>query len=379
MTHLELTGIHKSYGSQPVLAGLDLSVAEGSFTSILGPSGSGKTTLLRVVAGFERADGGVVRLGSELVDDGDRYTPPDKRRIGFVPQDGSLFPHLSVEQNVGFGLPRRERRGRRVKALLEMVGLSGLERRYPHQLSGGQQQRVALARALAIEPALVLLDEPFASLDASLRASLRRDVRRVLKEAGATALLVTHDQDEALSLADRVAVLHGGRIGQYDTPQELYAHPSTPELAAGLGETNLLRGKARGDTAETPLGTLPLEHEPAPGGARLDGAALVVLVRAEQLILCGAPAGDLPAAHVLNAEFYGHDAVVRLRPEWDESTVLTARSSEAAALPAEGARVGLSVRGGVVAWAGDVLSGPCEPGHPGSGRSEPGQDARAGS
>ena len=154
-----------------MLRGLDLAVVAGSFTSILGPSGSGKTTLLRVIAGFERADRGSVRLGGEVVDDTEHYVSPDRRRIGFVPQDGSLFPHLSVEQNVGFGLPRRERRGKRVAELLEMVGLGGLERRYPHQLSGGQQQRVALARALAIEPSLVLLDEPFASLDASLRAA----------------------------------------------------------------------------------------------------------------------------------------------------------------------------------------------------------------
>jgi iron(III) transport system ATP-binding protein len=357
---LEVVGIHKSYGCQPVLRGLDLSVVAGSFTSILGPSESGKTTLLRVIAGFERADRGVVRLAGEVVDDSDHHVAPDRRRIGFVPQDGSLFPHLAVEQNVGFGLPRRERRGKRVGELLDMVGLGGLERRYPHQLSGGQQQRVALARALAIEPSLVLLDEPFASLDASLRAVLRQDVRRVLKEAGTTALLVTHDQDEALSLADRVAIIHDGQIGQYDTPQALYAHPASPELALGLGETNFLRGKASGDAVETPLGLLLRESAPASGATAVDGAPLLVLVRPEQILVSGEPGDDRRIARVLGAEFYGHDAVVTLRAEWDESEILVARTSDAGTLPKVGAQVALSVRGRVVAWSDSALPGGAE-------------------
>jgi iron(III) transport system ATP-binding protein len=270
-----------------------------------------------------------------------------------VPQDGSLFPHLSVEQNVGFGLPRPQRRGPKVAELLEMVGLAGLECRYPHQLSGGQQQRVALARALAISPALVLLDEPFASLDASLRASLRQDVRRVLKEAGATALLVTHDQDEALSLADRVAVLSGGRIGQCDTPQELYARPATPELASGLGEANFIRGRLRGPAVETALGLLPLESHPGPGDSMPDGATVVVLVRAEQIVLSPAPAADpltQPCGRVVDAQFYGHDAVVRVHMEWGESQSFVVRTSEVAALPGSGTKVALAVRGSVVAY-----------------------------
>ena len=360
MIDLEVVGIHKSYGCQPLLRGLDLSVVAGSFTSILGPSGSGKTTLLRVIAGFERADRGVVRLAGEVVDDSDHHVAPDRRRIGFVPQDGSLFPHLAVEQNVGFGLPRRERRGKRVGELLDMVGLGGLERRYPHQLSGGQQQRVALARALAIEPSLVLLDEPFASLDASLRAVLRQDVRRVLKEAGTTALLVTHDQDEALSLADRVAIIHDGQIGQYDTPQALYAHPASPELALGLGETNFLRGKASGDAVETPLGLLLRESAPASGATAVDGAPLLVLVRPEQILVSGEPGDDRRTARVLGAEFYGHDAVVTLRAEWDESEILVARTSDAGTLPKVGAQVALSVRGRVVAWSDSAPPGGAE-------------------
>ncbi len=351
MIDLELTGVHKSYGCQPVLRGLDLAVVAGSFTSILGPSGSGKTTLLRVIAGFERADRGAVRLAGAAVDDSDHYLAPDRRRIGFVPQDGSLFPHLSVEQNVGFGLPRRERRGRRVAQLLDMVGLSGLECRYPHQLSGGQQQRVALARALAIEPSLVLLDEPFASLDATLRAALRQDVRRVLKEAGTTVLLVTHDQDEALSLADRVAIIHDGQIGQCDTPQALYVHPASAELALGLGEANFLRGAARGGAVETSLGLLLLESPAAPSPAAVDGAALVVLVRPEQIVVSVELGHDTRTARVLEVEFYGHDAVIRLRADWDASEILVARTSDSGTLPEVGARVALSVRGRVVAWS----------------------------
>jgi len=173
-------------------------VPAGSLTAILGPSGSGKTTLLRVLAGFERADGGTVRIGSMVVDGPNSQVPPEKRRIGYVPQEGSLFPHLTVTDNVGFGLPPRQRRGPRTSELLETVGLAGLGKRYPHQLSGGQQQRVALARALAIEPAVVLLDEPFASLDTHLRASVRADVQRIFRALGTTAVLVTHDQSEAL-------------------------------------------------------------------------------------------------------------------------------------------------------------------------------------
>jgi iron(III) transport system ATP-binding protein len=354
MTELRVEGVHKSYGAQTVLRGVDLAVTAGSFTSLLGPSGSGKTTLLRVIAGFERADQGRVSLGERVVDDPERFVAPERRRIGFVPQDGSLFPHLSVLQNVGFGLPRRERRSKKVAQLLEMIGLSEFEGRYPHQLSGGQQQRVALARALAIEPSLVLLDEPFASLDASLRAALRHDVRRVLKERGATALLVTHDQDEALSLADRVAVLHDGRIGQCDTPQELYARPSTPELALALGQTNFLGGRLSGKTVETALGSLLLERPLAEAG---DGMTMLVLVRPEQLVLSGELGGDRPLGRVLSTEFYGHDAVVTVRAEWDETKTLVVRTAKAGDLPLEGTRVAVSVRGDVVAWLSASASG----------------------
>lgn len=348
MNELEIVGLDKSYGSQNVLRNLSLNVAAGSFVSILGPSGSGKTTLLRVIAGFERADAGVVRLGAEIVDDAARFVDAGKRRIGYVPQEGSLFPHLSVERNVGFGLARRDRRGRRVAELLEMVGLGAMAERYPHQLSGGQQQRVALARGLAIDPALVLLDEPFSSLDASLRSAVRRDVRDVLRKAGTTAILVTHDQDEALSLADHVAIIRDGRISQVDTPATIYARPSSPELAREFGEVNFLKGIARGRSVETPLGLLPLENGTGGVDGLSDGTELLVLVRPEQIVV--APGATAGRARVLETEFYGHDAVMKLVADFDGITTFTARTANATQLPSRGAIVAIGIRGSVVAW-----------------------------
>jgi iron(III) transport system ATP-binding protein len=352
VTELDISGLDKSYRTQMVLQNLDLKVEAGSFVSILGPSGSGKTTLLRVIAGFERADRGSVRLRGDVVDDETHFVEAERRRIGYVPQDGNLFPHLSVERNVGFGLARRDRRGHRVTELLEMVGLAGLAERYPHQLSGGQQQRVALARGLAIDPALVLLDEPFSSLDASLRASVRHDVRRVLRDAGTTAILVTHDQDEALSLADRVAIIREGRITQFDTPARLYAQPSTPELASEFGDVNFLHGTAKSGAVETPLGLLALDDASSVPSAS-EGTKLLVLVRPEQITLAsGRSAGA--TARVLETEFYGHDAVVKLRADFDGATTLVVRTSIATDLPAQDAQVSLEIRGCVVAWP-DVL------------------------
>jgi iron(III) transport system ATP-binding protein len=356
MTDLEVTELYKSFGPLVVLRDLTLAIAPGSFTSILGPSGSGKTTLLRIVAGFERADRGIVRIGSEVADDGTHYLTPDRRHIGYVPQEGNLFPHLSVEQNVGFGLSRRERHGKKVAELLDMVGLSGLQRRYPHELSGGQQQRVALARALAIEPALVLLDEPFSSLDESLRASVRQDVRRVLRGAGATVVLVTHDQDEALSLSDRVAIMTDGAIGQYDTPEDIYRSPATPEIARRLGDSNFIRGIDRGDQAETALGVLQLERPVDQRWTSQPGSSLVVLLRPEQIALNAEHSDDAASAVVVETEFYGHDAVVRLRPNWERSTLLTARTGDASRAPSVGTSVSLGVRGRVVAWPDRTLA-----------------------
>jgi iron(III) transport system ATP-binding protein len=299
---------------------------------------------LRIVAGFERPDSGEVWLGGELVDDaGSHYMACERRRIGYVPQEGALFPHLSVGRNVGFGLSRRASRRARVDELLELVGLSGYRRRYPHELSGGQQQRVALARALAIEPEVVLLDEPFSSLDAALRASVRADVASVLRRAGTTSVLVTHDQDEALSMADQVAVLRDGVVAQLDTPAALYGHPGDAALAQFLGESNLIEGEVRDAVATTALGQLRVGAWPGPAG----GGPARVMVRPEQIEL-GTPGAGMDGT-VTSYEFYGHDAVVRVRPERSDVPELVVRITGGSRFE-PGRRVGLSVRGTVVAW-----------------------------
>jgi iron(III) transport system ATP-binding protein len=353
MSELEIKGLHKAYETQSVLEDLDLTVEAGSFVSILGPSGSGKTTLLRVIAGFDRGDEGSVRLHGEIVDDESHFVESAERRIGYVPQDGSLFPHLSVQANVGFGLARKDRHGKRVAQLLDMVGLAGFAQRYPHELSGGQQQRVALARGLAIEPSLVLLDEPFSSLDASLRAAVRRDVRRVLKDSGTTAILVTHDQDEALSLADQVAVISGGRIRQRAAPAHLYAKPATPELAREFGNSNFVNGVANAGAVVTPIGTFELEDSSFLDGAVADGTPLLVMVRPEQIVLSADAHDGRAVARVLETEFYGHDAVIRVRANAKEPLLLSARTPNPIRLPHVDDDVCLEVLGPVVAWPRD--------------------------
>jgi iron(III) transport system ATP-binding protein len=370
---LSIAGVAKAFGGPSVLSGVDLEVPAGSFTAILGSSGSGKTTLLRIIAGFERPDAGEVRLGTEVVDDAvQRFVPCERRRIGYVPQEGALFPHLSVGRNVAFGLAREDRRGTRVDELLELVGLAGLARRYPHQLSGGQQQRVALARALAPGPEIVLLDEPFSSLDASLRASVRADVHDVLRLSGATSILVTHDQDEALSMADQVAILRGGVIAQINTPSGLYRLPRDAELAQFLGEANLVEGTANGTMVQTALGQLEMATASAgstatagstgtattvtgtgapgraPGNERPVDGPVKVMVRPEQLILDENGTRGIPSV-IRSYEYFGHDAVVRVQPEIAGLGELVVRITGAEPL-VPGARVGVSVHGPVVVW-----------------------------
>jgi iron(III) transport system ATP-binding protein len=343
---LEIRGLVKSFGDQPVLAGLDLSVPPGSLAAILGPSGSGKTTLLRVIAGFEEADGGTVAIGDDVVDDGTHRVAPEHRNIGYVPQEGALFPHLTVGRNVAFGVSKAERRSGMIGDLLELVGMRGMGRRYPHQLSGGQQQRVALARALAVRPGLVLLDEPFSSLDPGLRASVRADVRDVLSRTGATALLVTHDQDEALSWADHVAVIRGGRIGQFGTPGDLYERPVDPGLATFVGDANLIDGVVGGAGVRTAVGDLTVTG-PSPAEA---GRPVVVLVRPEQLAILADPAGAPVTGRVIGYQYFGHDAVVTVRPDGEcgapSLVVRTAGTQEWRV----GTEVGIVGRGPVVAW-----------------------------
>jgi iron(III) transport system ATP-binding protein len=342
MTRVLVKGLRKSFGSHLVLAGLDLEVREGSLSAVLGPSGSGKTTLLRVLAGFERADGGSVEIGGRLVEGDGAHVPPEERRIGYVPQEGALFPHLDAAGNVGFGLPRRMRKSGRVAELLELVGLAGLGKLYPHQLSGGQQQRVAVARALATKPSLVLLDEPFSSLDQALRAEVRADVARVLSDTGTTAVLVTHDQDEALSLADQVAVLRDGKVAQLAGPEDLYYRPTDPMLARFVGEANILEATLSDGKADTALGAVAVA-----GGSQSSSGKALVLVRPEQLRLEDAPVPAGKPGTVADCQFYGHDMLVTVEMADGES--LQARL--AGRLPiAKGKKVWVTVAGPVQAW-----------------------------
>ncbi|GGO59423.1 ABC transporter ATP-binding protein [Microbacterium nanhaiense] len=246
-TRVEFRGIEKSYGSAKVLHGVDLDIAPGEFVSLLGPSGCGKTTALRVLAGLESSDGGAVLLGGRDVS----RVPTNKRDMGMVFQSYSLFPHLSVIENTAFGLRRRGVRKpearRRAADALALVGLDHLADRFPHQLSGGQQQRVALARALVTEPRVLLLDEPLSALDAKVRVQLRDEIRRIQLRLGITTLFVTHDQEEALAVSDRIAVMDAGRIDQLDTPENLYMRPATAHVASFVGLSSVVRGEAAGD------------------------------------------------------------------------------------------------------------------------------------
>ncbi len=336
MSSLTVQGLTKAYADTPVLSGVDLHVPSGSLTALLGPSGCGKTTLLRLVAGFDDPDSGTVALGDRVDTGAGPSVPALRRGIGFVPQEGGLFPHLSVAANISFGLPRRQRRdGGRVRELLSLVGLdSALADRAPHQLSGGQQQRVALARALAPEPSVVLLDEPFSSLDATLREETRQAVAAALTATGATAVLVTHDQAEALSMADQVAVLRGGRLVQLTDPRTLYRHPADLDVATFVGESVVLDAEVRDGRATSLLGELTLDGDVADGPAR-------VLLRPEQLRL-GAPTGTTPQATVRTIDFYGHDSRVWLDLPGGATVIARLEGSD---LPVVGQQVGITVVG----------------------------------
>ena len=295
---LRCSAVSKSFGSTIALDGFDLQLKEGTLLALLGPSGCGKTTALRVMAGFEKPSAGRVWVCDRQVAGDRSWVPPEKRSIGMVFQDWALFPHLDVWHNVAFGIAPGS--DDRVREVLELVDLHGLERRLPHELSGGQQQRVALARALAPSPAVILLDEPFSNLDATLRAAVRAEVRQVLREAGATAIFVTHDQEEALSMADELAVMVAGRVVQVGAPHQVYGMPANTSVAALVGEANFFGGVVRNHVAVTPLGDMP-----APG---VGDGPIEVMVRPESVQLTHQEEAD---ARIVDAEFYGHDQLVR--------------------------------------------------------------------
>ena len=343
MADVRLSALTKSFGGTPILRGVDLAVPSGALFAILGASGSGKTTLLRLLSGFERADSGTIEIDGRQVSGLGVHLAAERREIGYVTQEGSLFPHLTVAANVVFGLPRRERRDRfKAEAILESVGLpASYASRGPHELSGGEQQRVALARALAPRPKLVLLDEPFSALDASLRIETRQAVAAILKAKGATALLVTHDQSEALSMGREVAVLRDGVLAQVAPPEVLYRQPADAALAQFVGEAAIMPGVVAAGFADCSLGRLALAR-PAP-----DGPA-EVMVRPEQIRLDLSPAPGGARAQVLAVTYYGHDASIVLALESGGEPV-TARMAGHTA-PHEGARVWLRVEGPVMAY-----------------------------
>ena len=345
MSGIRLRGLTRSYGPVQVLRGIDLDIAAGSVTAILGPSGCGKTTLLRLLAGFDAPDDGTIEIAGRTVFGPGQLIPPQQRHVGYVAQEGALFPHLTVASNIAFGLDERGAKATaRIQELLELVGLdAGYARRYPHALSGGQQQRVALARALAARPAVVLLDEPFSSLDAALREGTRRAIMRALASTHTTTILVTHDQAEALSVADQVAVMFEGALAQVGAPSELYADPCSVRVGTFLGEANVLDADIHGARACCAAGfDVALRHPGAAGRG-------TVLVRPEQVAVVpdGTP-GALPG-HVTETTFYGPSARIEIAVG---PHLLVARRAGFVGVPPVGQAVGVVVEGSVVAFAG---------------------------
>jgi iron(III) transport system ATP-binding protein len=260
-TVLELDGLEKSYDGTRVIGDLSLSIEDGELMTLLGPSGCGKTTTLRLIAGLERPNGGTVRIDGEAVS-GPEFVAPEQRDVGVVFQEFALFPHLTARENIAFGIQEWDKPDRetRVDELLELVGLKSHGEKHPEELSGGQQQRVALARSLAPEPSVLLLDEPFSNLDVDLRVEMREEVRSILKKAGVTAISVTHDQEEAMSISDRVAVMSEGRIEQVGTPEEVFQQPKSRFVAGFLGHASFVSGHVEDDCVETGVGCVPLER-----------------------------------------------------------------------------------------------------------------------
>jgi iron(III) transport system ATP-binding protein len=340
MAFIRIQHVNKNYGETHAVRELNLSLRKSAITVLLGRSGCGKTTALRLIAGLERPDSGSIWIGDQQVSGDQVWVSATQRQIGMVFQDYALFPHLTIAQNIGFGISEMKaaKRYERVATLLEMVGLTGVEDRYPHQLSGGQQQRVALARALAPSPQVILLDEPFSNLDASLRQIMREEVRSILHEAGVTTVFVTHDQEEALRLADELVVMDEGRVLQHGAPEAVYRYPASLRIAQFLAQVNVLPGEARQGLAETPLGRLSL-HDPY-----LTGPVEVVLFP-ETISLIPDPQSTILVEQV---SYFGFHQLLTLRLA--NGTVLQARTWSHTPI-AVGDRVRASVDTAVVAFA----------------------------
>ena len=341
---LEIQALYKAFGNVQALKNVSVSLDAGNILAVLGPSGCGKTTLLRSIAGFATPDSGTIAIDGQEVFGAGINVKPEHRKIGYVPQDGVLFPHLSVAKNIAFGLPKAQRSEARIHDMLDLVGMVGLGDRMPHELSGGQQQRIALARALAPAPSLVLMDEPFSALDAGLRASLREDVKHSLARIGATAIIVTHDQEEALSIADLVAVMRNGKCVQIDDPVSLYKRPADMEVARFVGEATVLQAPVMDGTVHSPFGQLPLACTDL-----CDCKNAHVVVRPEQFVI--SEPNEFVCGKVVRTVFYGHDAIVCLKMDeklgMENIHVRVSGSQQFT----PGDMVGLKVAGEVMAYA----------------------------
>jgi len=305
MAHITVTDVYKHFGETAVLRGINLDLPQGSVLALLGPSGCGKTTLLRLIAGFDPLERGHIAFDARTIASPRNFVPPERRGIGYVPQEGTLFPHLTVEGNIRFGLPRHANRQKRIREVLALTGLEGLGARFPHELSGGQQQRVALARALAPDPALVLLDEPFNALDLDLRRGMCEDVTSMLRRTGTTAVLVTHDPGEAFAVSDQLAAMQAGLIMQCAQPEIVYWQPANPDVARLTGSALFVPGEIRGGRAVCALGELDMHDSAVPRSG-----PVLVMVRPEQVQWTH----EGPGAHarVDRRSFRGDHTLVRM-------------------------------------------------------------------
>lgn len=332
--YVELSSVRKDYAGVTAVHNLTLSITQGEFLSLLGPSGCGKTTTLRLIAGLDSLSGGTISIDNRLVSSPTCFVPPEKRGVGIVFQDYALFPHMTVFENISFGLYGRSKAviKTRVEELLDLVGLSGEGKKYPHELSGGQRQRVALARSLAPSPSVILLDEPFSNLDAELRTVLRHETKEILKAGGATVILVTHDQEEAFSLSDRVGLLNAGRLEQLGTPYQIYHHPASRFIADFVGKADFIPSTVQGGFIVSKIGKFHYD-----GPAYPDSTAVELMIRPDDVTIAPDPRGEAVIAEV---RFLGADALYSI--ELPDKTYLHSFGLSAKLMP-KGLRVKIGV------------------------------------